>query len=340
MEFPTRATQFRIRKRAAVRQPFDFFGRRSIRRCRRIGERRCADGTIEELEEIRLVRRKDQRLAAGAKRLVIGSHRTIELVEVGIAFRGIGEDGVALGFTLTTQDFRVPSRIRDDFDNLTVRNRAAALAFFVTSGADQLRFRQTFGLHAVVGILRHLLRQVRAADADILDVETKRLRIAMQIVTHFGHHGGAFVGERRFETTQTVDTAQRGVEAGSQTRFRRITIARYRLAELAGVGDLVDDESIDLIELAARNLNADIVQIETKLLLLDVLDAVGIHEGERQLEIEARLGLDGANLAEAQHDGLLAGIDHEHRRIDEQQHHRKRDENGWQTAGRHYLASG
>src|SRR5690606_3539195 len=121
------------------------------------------------------------------------------------------------------------------------------------------------------------------------------------------------------EAAQTVDTAQRRIETGAKAGFGRFAVTRNDLAEAAGIRDLVDHEGVDLVELAARDLDADIVEIEAQRLVLDVLDAVGVHEAEGQLEVEARLGLDVLDLAEAQDDRLLAFVDHEHRRIGDEE---------------------
>ena len=85
---------------------------------------------------------------------------------------------------------------------------------------------------------------------------------------------------------------------------------------MRAIGDPIGDEGVDLVELAARNLDADVVEVEAQHAVLDDLHVVGLEESERRLEIDAGLGLHVDDLAEAQHDRLLALVDHEDRRID------------------------
>ena len=72
----------------------------------------------------------------------------------------------------------------------------------------QFGLGQTLGLHAVIGLLRHFLGEIGATNANILDIEAEGLRIAMQVIAHFRHHRGAFIGQRRFKAAQTVNPAQ------------------------------------------------------------------------------------------------------------------------------------
>ena len=58
---------------------------------------------------------------------------------------------------------------------------------------------------------------------------------------------------------------------------------------------------------------------------------------ERHLEVEAGLGLDVHDLAEAQHDRLLALVDDEDRRIDEEQDDGRDDGDEWETVGHHWF---
>ena len=59
---------------------------------------------------------------------------------------------------------------------------------------------------------------------------------------------------------------------------------------------------------------------------------------ERHLEVDAGLGLDVDDLAEAQHDRLLALVDHEERRIDQEQDDGDDDADDGKTVG-HQFAS-
>ncbi|MNS79322.1 hypothetical protein D3C72_1129740 [compost metagenome] len=71
--------------------------------------------------------------------------------------------------------------------------------------------------------------------------------------------------------------------------------------------------------------------IKTQRAVFDILYAVGVHEGEGQLEIEARRGFDILDFTEANDDGLLALVDDEDRRITEEKHDGEADENGRKT---------
>ncbi|OWK23721.1 hypothetical protein AJ87_29165 [Rhizobium yanglingense] len=172
---------------------------------------------------------------------------------------------------------------------------------------------------------RHLLGQVGPADTHVLDIDAEIFGVAMQVVAHFEHHRHALVRKGGIKVAQTVDTAERRIELCAKSRFGGLAVARYRLAELAHVLDVVDHESIDVERRTAANLDANIVKVEAQRLLLDDLDAIGIHEGERQLEVDARLRLHRLDLAKAHDDCLLARIDHEDRGISDDKHNGEQD---------------
>ena len=140
-----------------------------------------------------------------------------------------------------------------------------------------------------------------------------------QLVAHLPHHRGPLLGQRRLEIAQAVDAAQGRIETRAHARLGRIELAGDRLAEAARVGHLVDDEGVDLVELAAGDLDADVVEIEAAGAVVDELDPVGVDEAEGQLEIEPRLGLHRLDLAEAHDDRLLARIDDEERVVEHDQ---------------------
>src|SRR5690606_5321290 len=132
---------------------------------------------------------------------------------------------------------------------------------------------------------------------------------------------GALLRQRRLEAAQAVDPPQRRVKAGAQALLRQRYAAGHGLAEGARILDAVGNEGIDLVEFAARDLDADVVEIEAQDAVLDQLDIVRLDKGEGQLEIDAGFGLDVDDLAEAQHDRLLALVDDEDRAPGEQQEH-------------------
>ena len=108
------------------------------------------------------------------------------------------------------------------------------------------------------------------------------LGVRPQLVAHLAHHVGAILRQRRFEAAQAVDAAQRCIEAGPQPLLGERHLARDRRAEPARIGDLVDQEGVDLVELAAGDLHADVVEIEPQQPVFDDLHGVGIEERERQ----------------------------------------------------------
>ena len=254
----------------------------------------------------------------------IGVHRAIELEELRVLLERRRKGRVALRFALAAQDFRFLLRLGDRLDDLAVGLGADALRRLAAAGAQPFGFGEALGLHAIEGLLRNLRREVGAADAHVGDLDAERVGVRPQLVAHFAHHLGAILRQRRFEAAQAVDAAQRRVEAGAQPLFGQRHLPRNRCAEQARIGDLVDEEGVDLVELAARDLHADVVEIEAQQPVFDDLHGIGIEERERHLEIDAGLGLDVDDLAEAQHDRLLALVDHEDRRIEQEQRDRRR----------------
>ncbi len=98
------------------------------------------------------------------------------------------------------------------------------------------------------------------------------------MLAHFVHHAGTLVRQGSLKATQTVNAAQRRIEACTQTSFGQRNVTGNSLTELARVGDLVDEERIDLVELAARNLNTDIVQFEAQETIFDHLYVVCLQK--------------------------------------------------------------
>src|SRR5690606_16084881 len=120
-----------------------------------------------------------------------------------------------------------------------------------------------------------------------------------------------FFGKGCLETTQAVDPAQRCVETRAKPLLGQLQAARDGLAEEPRVFDRVGNEGINLVELAARNLHADIVQIETHDSVFDDLYVVSARKRERKVGVQAGFALDAHDPAEPQHPRLLAFIDDE-----------------------------
>ena len=185
--------------------------------------------------------------------------------------------------------------------------------------------------------MRDFLRKVGAADTDVADRKAQRFGRVAQLCIDLLHHLRTFVRQCRIEVAQTVDPAKRRVETRAKTGFRSFPVAGYRLAEPARIADLVDHERVDLVEGTAADLDADVVEIEAERPVLDILDAIGIHEPEGQLEVEARLGLDVLDLTEADDDRLLPLVHHEDGGVDEEEDDRETDQDSWETIGVHRL---
>src|SRR4029077_17973414 len=123
---------------------------------------------------------------------------------------------------------------------------------------------QTLGLHAVVGLLRNFSRQISPADTHVFDLEPERRRIRAKLIANLAHHRGTFLRERSLEPAQAVDSAQSRVEPGAQPLLGKLDLPRHRRTKTPRIGDPVGDKSVDLVELAARDLDANIVEIEAQ----------------------------------------------------------------------------
>ncbi len=93
---------------------------------------------------------------------------------------------------------------------------------------------------------------------------------------------------------------------------------------MRGIGDLEGDEGVDDVAPAVAHLHADVLKVEAEQPVLDDLNRVDEVRG--QLEIDAGLLDDARDLAEAQDQRLLARIDDEDRRIDEEGDDRETDQ--------------
>src|SRR5690606_35808316 len=111
----------------------------------------------------------------------------------------------------------------------------------------------------------------------------------------------------------TVDAAQSCIETGAKTLFSQRHATRNGQTEATWIADTVGDERVHFIEAAARHLNADVVKIEAQHAILDHLDVIGFKEGERHLEVDARLRLHVDDFTKAKDDCLLALVHHENR---------------------------
>jgi len=111
-----------------------------------------------------------------------------------------------------------------------------------------------------------------------------------------------------------IDAGKGKVIDGHAPGLRGRNLNAYALA-----GVRSDHESIDIEGRTTANLDTNVVKVEAKGLPFDDLDAIGIHEGEWQLEVYARLGLHRLDLTEADHDCLLARVNNEDRRIERDQ---------------------
>src|SRR5690606_18822725 len=143
----------------------------------------------------------------------------------------------------------------------------------------------------------------------------------------------------RLEAAQAVHPTQSRIQTGTQPLLGLENASRNRLAEGARIGDAIGDEGVDLVELAAGNLHADIVEFETQDTIVDHLHIVRLEEGERRLEIDARLGLHVDDLAEAQDNGLLALVDDKDGRIEQEENDARENRDEWKPVGHQFAPS-
>src|SRR5690606_33918565 len=127
------------------------------------------------------------------------------------------------------------------------------------------------------------------------------------------------------------------VEARSQPRLGEIHAAGDRLHEAPRIVDAVGDERVHLVELAARHLDANVVDIEAQDTILDEAHIVCFEEGEWQLEIDAWSILTGDDLPEARDDRLLALVDDVDRGIGEEKDYGREDCYEGETVGHQLL---
>ena len=217
------------------------------------------------------------------------------------------------------QDLRLAFRLGDRHDRFAVRLGAYAGRELRALGAKLRRFRQALRLHAFEGLLRDLGQEIGALDAHVDDIDADLCGERAQLLAHLYHHVAALLGERRLEAALAVDAAKRGVEPRAHVLARDFEAAGHVLAEFPRVGDLEGDEGVDDVAAPVAHLHADVLEIEAEQPVLDDLDRVA--RTRRDLEVDARLPDDAGDLAEAEHQSLLARVDDEDRRID--QEHRR-----------------
>ena len=102
-----------------------------------------------------------------------------------------------------------------------------------------------------------------------------------------------------------VNAAQRRIQPRAQALLGLRDRTRDRLHEARGVGDVINQERIHLVELAAGNLNADIVQIEAQETIGQRSHGVGADKAKGHLEVQPRQIDDTLDLAESQDDRLF-----------------------------------
>ena len=195
---------------------------------------------------------------------------------------------VPLGVALTAQDFAVLVGAGDDFDRLPVGDGAQRLRRLLTAGADGRRLRQTFGRHAVEGLLRHVGRQIGAQDPHVDDVDAEIGHARTDQVARFAHHRRPFDRQRGVELAQAIDLAQRRVEARGDTLLGEIQVALHPLAELDRIGDAVGEEGVDHVGRAVADLQLHVGDVVAQQPVFDDLHRV--DERGRQLEVEPGLG--------------------------------------------------
>src|SRR5690606_2938254 len=139
--------------------------------------------------------------------------------EVGVARERIRKRSIAPRFPLTTKDFWLTTWVSDDLDNFTVPTCANTARGFTTACTPTPGLSKTLSTHTLIGLLRNFCSQIRTADTNVNDLETQRGCVRTHLFGHFTHHGATLLGQRGFETTQTVDAAQSCIETGAKTLF-------------------------------------------------------------------------------------------------------------------------
>ena len=139
---------------------------------------------------------------------------------------------------------------------------------------------------------------------------------------HLDHHLAALLGERRLEGALAVDPPERRIEPRAHVLARDVEVAGHVLAEFARIGDPEGDEGVDDVAPPVAHLDADVLEVEAQQPVLDDLHRV--DEGRRDLEVDARLANHALDLAETEHQRLLALVDDEDRRIGQEDDDRER----------------
>src|SRR4029077_14018565 len=160
------------------------------------------------------------------------------------------------------------------------------------------------GLHALVDGLAVLLRKIDAADAHVDHLNTKWLRVAIELIAHLRHQILAAVAYRIGQRCGAEHAAQR--RAPKDRKLRISAVRADRLIDLERVGDAVTCEGIDDEPLAGLHGACD---TGTRFVLtrgdhflrrgFDVENAlVDIDDGvdERDLRTQSRLGDDADGL--------------------------------------------
>ena len=102
------------------------------------------------------------------------------------------------------------------------------------------------------------LRQIGAADTNIVDAQAERFGFRTQLVADFPHHRGAFFRQRGFKSAQTVDPAKGGVETGAKTLFSQVGLRSGERVCIHGAAGGVGTAAVQLAAAAGANVTATV----------------------------------------------------------------------------------
>src|SRR5262245_45713031 len=145
-------------------------------------------------------------------------HRAIEVEEVLVLVKGIGEDLISGCIALTTDLFRFRSRLRDQHRDFAIRTRANFLRALRALRAELRSLALTFGLHALIDRLAGLLGKTRASTPDRDDLDAVGGRLTINQYPDTRHQVGALVAHDVRERHLAKHPTQRRIEKDGELR--------------------------------------------------------------------------------------------------------------------------
>src|SRR5579862_4683997 len=143
---------------------------------------------------------------------LVSLHRAIKGEEIRILAEGLGIDTVSLGVALAADLLGLRGRVGCEHGDVAIGLGADFLALLAALGAEFGRFALPFGLHALKYRLAVLFRQIDATDAYVDDMDTERLRVAVELIAHLAHQFLALVAHGIRKRRRAEHAPQRRVE--------------------------------------------------------------------------------------------------------------------------------